>query len=308
MNHLELWKLATDVLLLMALAHLCFQFVRSPRISAASRQLRELEGALRSLIREADGAGRTLNEQLMGRQQALEKLLIDAQLTEQRISQAAQSSYTTNQTEEPRATARYEEPREQPRARTERSSSAQPTRPSAMAEHLSTREPASFPTSQGNSGQPAIEEEEESTITFGGTNIYGEPIAPSAAPAMAATPPEAPMGKARRRAMETYSPLSAKIEKEVRPATKEAAKAPAARSSIEDVYASAEQLLRAGNDLMAVASRTRLPIEEVRALSQMIIGERAVAEANARNAQPAEPEEDPRLGVMAKMKRQTITL
>lgn len=299
MNHLELWKLATDVLLLMALVHLCFQFVRSPRISAASRQLRELESALRALIREADGAGRTLNEQLMHRQQSLEKILIDAQLAEQRISEAAASS----RMEEPRTTPREEPAYERSAAPRSSATASSSSRTIKMSGPSETLEPASFPATTRGRAVETVEQgadEEESTITFGATNIYGEPI--EAAPAPAA--PEPAMGKARRRAMETYSPLSAKIEKEVKPS----AKAKAAQGSIEDLYASAEQLLRAGNDLMAVANRTKLPIEDVRALSQMIIGERAVAENAARASKPAEIDEDPRLGVMTKMKRQTITL
>lgn len=295
MNHLELWKLATDTLLLLALGCLCFQFARSPRISAASRQLRELEGALRALIREADGAGRTLNEQLMQRQASLEKLLIDAQLTEQRITQASASS----RIEESRVSSRSEPDYERPAAsRAKKVSTSRPAGPVIMEE---TVEPASFPARPAQRPlESSAEEEEESTITFGATNIYGEPIESKPAPA----PSEPVIGKAQQRAMETYSPLKAKIEKEVKASAKNAA----AKGSLEDLYASAEQLLRAGNDLMAVANRTKLPIEEVRALSQMIIGERAVAENNARQSGTTEIEDDPRLGVMTKMKRQTITL
>jgi hypothetical protein len=287
MNHLELWKLGTDVLLLIALAHLCFQFVRSPRLSAASRQLRDLEGALRALIREADGAGRTLNQQLLQRQTTLEKLLIDAQLAEQRFSMATHGG--SEQAARPVES---------------HSEEAAPMRRSYIPPRAPEMEPTSFPTPQRQEAEVTPErEEEESTITFGKTNIYGEPIEEKpAAPAMQ----RAPMGRAQQRAMATYSPLSAKIEKEIKPKSKASKQAPAA--SVEDIYASAEELLRAGNDLMAVAARTKLPIEEIRALSQMIIGERAVKQTPAPQGTNQAIDDDPRLGVMATMKRQTITL
>lgn len=273
MSHIEYWNLLSDILLFLALGYLSFQFVRSPRLNAASRQLRELEGALRSLIKEADGAGRGLNDQLLRRQQSLERLLIDAQLAEQRMEQGLQRTTTVE--------SRNEQPGPQPSAR------------SAPKPAHSAPEPGSFNDTRI---QPD-EREEESDISFGSVNIYGEPIAPQ--------PPrkhEIP-GRALRRALQTYTPLAAQIEKEV---TQQ--KVQSARASVEDIYAAAEEMLRAGTDLAAVASQTRLPIEEVRALSQMIIGERAVKQGTPAPVEQQAEEADPRLGVMATMRRQTITL
>ncbi len=279
MSHIELWTLLSDILLFCALGYLCFQFVRSPRLNAASRQLRELEGALRTLIKDADTAGRTLNDQLMRRQQALERLLIDAQLAEQRIEEGTRRPATSASEY---AVPAHRGPAPGPRQEEEPDSFAR-TAPAAAASRV-TVDPAS----------------EESTVSFGNVNIYGEPIAPPRAqPTKAAEVP----GRAMRRAMQSYSPLAAQIEKQV-----EARPAPAAKAAIEEIYAQAEEMLRAGNDLAVVAGRTKLPIQEVRALSQMIIGEKAVKSDQPQTIELQPEQADPRLGVMATMKRQTITL
>lgn len=287
MVHLEVWRLFGDIALLGALAYLCHQFVRSPRIGSASRQLRELETALRSLIKDADNSGRSLNDQLMRRQQSLEKLLIDAQLAEQRIHEATLAKPASATISA--APARDMEPR---RRSMEIEREEIPSGPMV--------EPASFAQ---KTVAPIIDDssEEESSITFGNTNIFGEPIATSTTTAPAAASQPA-VGRAMKRALDTYSPLKAKIEKQVAPQPKASPTA-----GIEDVYAAAEELLRAGNDLGAVSSRTKLPIEEVRALSQMIIGERAVKTPTTPTVSVTD-ESDPRLGVLATMKRQTITL
>lgn len=280
MSHFVFWRLASDVLLLAALGYLCLQFVRSPRLNSATRQLRELESALRGLIKDADVAGRSLNDQLLRRQQSLEKLLIDAQLAEQRIEQAVSDSSARG-------------------AQVSRAEHAVPTRERVAEAPAARPQPAAEPASftRAAAVETVIDDEAESEITFGNTNIYGEPIPP---PAAAKSPPPQQMGRAMRRAMQTYSPLQSQIEKEIEAKPVAQPKT----SGIEDVYAAAEELLRAGNDLAAVSGRTKLPIEEVRALSQMIIGERNVAQASGNPIDDA----DPRLGVMANMKRQTITL
>ena len=275
MSHLELWTLLSDILLFFALGYLCFQFVRSPKLNAASRQMRKLEGALRSLIKDADSAGRTLNDQLMRRQQALERLLIDAQLVEQRIEEGVRR---------PAQSAAEPAPVSTPRQSS--SAAKRPAEPESFV-----RPPAPEVT--------VTEPEQEPARSFGRVNIYGEPIEE---PAPATAKAEAP-GRAMRRAMQTYSPLAAKIEKQF-----EANPAPAAKAAIEDIYAQAEEMLRAGNDLAVVAGRTKLPIQEVRALSQMLIGEEAVRGKSASASKAEIQDADPRLGVMATMKRQTITL
>jgi hypothetical protein len=287
MVNLGFWQLATDVLLLCSLVYLSFQFVRSPRINAQLRAVRELEGALRVLVREADGAGRSLNDQLMRRQQALEKALIDADLAEQRITKLAAQQQ------------------------------AEVSRP--VAAPVTPPVPEAAPVAANSKLRRSIEvEPSEPPVEWKKVNIYGEPIAAEAI-SESQTSGKVP-GRAQQRAMRTYSPLKAQVQKEVSEVTepeapkrsmpkppKQPPAAQQAEAAIEDVYLKAEELLRAGDGLAQVASQTNLPISEIRALSQMIIGERAVAQ-NKEGHIAQVVDEDPRLGVMSTMKRQTITL
>lgn len=287
MEHLALWRLCTDILLLLSLGFLCFQFARSPRINSQLRVVRELEAALRVLVREADGAGRSLNDQLLRRQQSIEKAIIDADLAEQRIQ---------------RSVARVEDIERQA-ASTRVSNEENTLAKSAREEFVPPQaKPARTQTRARLSDEIEIEQSEtnkEVEPRWGKVNIYGEPIGGEATQAKDIELP-------KNRSKTPYG------MKRATPAARPQAEPSALQStkqSIDDVYAAAEELLRAGNGLATVASHTNLPIEEIRALSQMIIGERAVAQAKTASPVPAKVDDnDPRLGVMATMKRQTITV
>lgn len=144
------------------------------------------------------------------------------------------------------------------------------------------------------------------------TNIYGEPIGEvTTAPAPTTPPPS-----------RVRSPLAESIEKEIIP-NAPASPPPDSAAAIAEVRRAAEALLRAGRDLEFVAQRTRLPLEEVRLLSQLVVGE---IEQRARQAAPepaptparASPPEvppapeaktdDPRLGVLSPIRRSIETV
>jgi hypothetical protein len=93
------------------------------------------------------------------------------------------------------------------------------------------------------------------------------------------------------------------------------------RADIQDIYESAERLLIAGEDIETVAAATRLPLDEVRRLSQIVVGlenvqslsheksaETMSAAPAGTSSAPVDPTTDPRLGVFASMRRQTQVL
>jgi|GEM_PF-6395913 len=88
MNHIELWKLGTDLLLLMSLIYFCLRFTRRDAVDTSSERLVELEATLRGLIKEADASSQTLTTQLTKRQEALEKLLYEIETAEHRINKS----------------------------------------------------------------------------------------------------------------------------------------------------------------------------------------------------------------------------
>lgn len=71
------------------------RFSRAPGVTAHSRQLADLEVALKGLVKEADAAGRSLNDQPLKRQSALEKLLIDVDVSEHRMTRSVSGAEDT---------------------------------------------------------------------------------------------------------------------------------------------------------------------------------------------------------------------
>lgn len=86
MDSTVLWKLLLDGMLLVSLAVLCYQMLRLGASDGRSERINRLENTLRSLVQEADSASRSLGEQLSKRQQALEQLLFDIGLIESRVN------------------------------------------------------------------------------------------------------------------------------------------------------------------------------------------------------------------------------
>jgi len=277
MAHLELWRLATDVLLLGGLVWLAWQIGQSRSSSAAAESHGlELERTLRALIKEADLSSSSLTDQLIRRQQSLERLLRDIEAVEVRLERTRSGDAMTGPARAAESTLRPA-----PRAAT----MPQPPSFSAVA----------TPT-------PVKSRKVE-------TNIYGEPIGE------VATAPAAPNIPAPR----VRSPLAESIEKEIIP-TPPVTPPIESAEAIAEVRRAAEELLRAGRDLEFVAQRTRLPLDEVRLLSQLIVGEieQRSARSSVRTAPPPVEEaptkpptatsDDPRLGVLSPIRRSIETV
>lgn len=287
MAHLELWRLATDVLLLGALVWLSYYIARGRSASAgpSHHHAHELERTLRGLIKEADLASSSLNDQLLRRQQSLERLLRDIEAAEARAGRAGGLGATTGArpSTTPAAPARAEMPRES----------------------VTPPEPPSF-NSVGKAARPKPKRVE--------TNIYGEPIGVAEA---APVEPAHPAPRVR-------SPLVESIEKEVVPAGAVPVVQAASVDAIAEVRRAAEDLLRAGRDLEFVAHTTRLPLEEVRLLSQLVVREMESRAAQAAPPTPSTPAiqvsaspspgapdvrtADPRLGVLSPIRRSIETI
>lgn len=75
---------------------------------------------------------------------------------------------------------------------------------------------------------------------------------------------------------------------------------------LQRIYATAEDMIKQGQELEQVCAQTKLPVEEVRLLSQMVEVERDEEERQKRNRVPAGT--DPRLGALGAIRRQTTTV
>lgn len=176
-------------------------------------------------------------------------------------------------------------------------------------------------------------------------NIFGEPIGgnasegePIAEYAKGVAEAEAEAVREAGKDRDSATPLQAAIERESTPvkpapvivkpsqANKVATSypVPETRTIVDDLYQAAEQMLRAGKDLQSVATQTKLPVDELRMLNQMIIREQVATASRlasqSRAAQgiertkerdeskPVVTIDDPRLGALAATRQSDLAL
>lgn len=251
MSQFEIWKLLTDVLLVGSLAFLCFRFLTHGATNA-SAQAAELETSLRMILKEAESASALLNEQLSRRQQTLEKLLLEFQGAEERMRSALESSRQVRAEGSDASTSsapRRAQPTVEPI----------PEPPTFDVVRPPDLTPRAVPPVRGRAVERALGLQGEGAAIP--RNIYGQPIA--------AAEPQA--------AASAYRPLRESIVQEAAPSPAESGVESGA--GLDEVYSAAEDLLRAGQSLEQVSTRTKLSLDEVRMLSQMLSRERAARAA-----------------------------
>ena len=283
MTQFEIWKLLADIGLLCSLIFFAYRFVKGQGQAPVNTfELEELQSGLRSAIREADQAGRTLNEQFFQRKQSLEKLLYDLETVESRINKAVTNAEVKKgdlQLEIKKAeTLSLQSIREVQDLPNKESLQQDDFTPPTF-EEIGYQEIRSKDSSEGSSAARV--------------NIYGEPI--DDVPSFRSTP------------------LTAKIEKDIE--AKEIEKVEVIKvkdkKSIEEIYAEAEELLRAGKAVEEVSKSTKLSADEVRLLSRMLeedTPEETVDIDNSENDVDNTTNSDERLGVLAGLKRQVQVL
>jgi hypothetical protein len=139
-------------------------------------------------------------------------------------------------------------------------------------------------------------------------NVFGERLDSSES---SVTPASAPRSNPLPR-----QPLANDIEVErVRPKPSQPTIRRRDQTEMQDIYEAAERLLRAGEDVETVAAATRLPLDEVRKVSQIMISsdkasrsDEGIESAQINSAVVKDPAADPRLGVFASIRRQTQVL
>ena len=289
MGQFEMVKLVVDIGLGASLLYLAFRFLRGGISEKQARQLAALDGSLKALVREAEVSGNNLNDQLLRRQQAIESTLRDLETNETKLSRSLSSGRELAATLEEQLRKVREELLDVERRRVRLES----TRESVVVREEAPRkaEPKAkqpkfvAPEPEAEIEYEVIEEEEAAVPNFDKVNIFGEPITEP-------TPEQIEAGKSLAR-----SSLQQAVEKIV-----ESKRSPStlSRPALDAVHAAAEEMLRAGRNLEAVASRTRLSLDEVRTLSQKVIRDSILQEPATTPTRP----NDQRLGVLAGARRQ----
>jgi len=278
------WRLLADTLLMGTLLYFCVRSLRSPTNPKTIRQVGELESTLKGLIREAEASGKGLNDQLLRRQDALEKVLLDLETAEQRITRGMKGAEDTGMTLE-HAVGKAHRAIKQLAEAIERSEEALANIPkNEPIIQVEIPKPPSF--EEAVRVQPKRETRERSFELSRSVNERSFDPQPLE---------EAPPPRSR--------PLAASVERHVDRVPSDPM--PLDRSigsELAKVYSAAEQMLRAGEDLHTVHRRTRLPMEQVQRLSQLVNQEDIEEEQL-----PPPQKVDPRLGVLGGASRRNST-
>ena len=274
MEHIHLWQMMVDAGLIVSLLVLCVRAFRSSQV--LNPRTMELESSLRALITEADGAGRTLNDQLMRREQALQKLLTDIEGAEHRLHTALNNAEDLTRAIGVDTAKANQVIQELGRSLSDvkdelaRDSAAPEQSPPRFERSAGPRAP------QRHSYHPArttlVDEIEIESVEIENNRIE-----------VAGTP------------MEQSNPYATESK---------------SAKDMRAVYASAEEMIKAGEAVDQVSVRTRIPVEELRLLSQMVEIEREEESKTNQSLTAVTPSapRDSRLGVLGSMKRQVQTL
>lgn len=288
MNQFEMVKLVVDLGLGASLLYLAIRFLRGGISDKQSRQLAALDGSLKTLVREAEVAGNNLNDQLLRRQQAMENTLRDLEANETRLQRSLTSAKELNETLEMQLKKVREELLEVERKRVRFEAVREASQTSTPETFRPAVEPAAPRVRPQPAAKPVVEvefdvtEDEIETSAapqqFTRVNIYGEPLPE---PEQTATVQPDRVGSALQRAVEKIVENKRSVGSLSRPA-------------LDAVHAAAEEMLRAGKNLEAVAARTRLPLDEVRSLSQKVLKDTILQEPETLEVRSG----DQRLGVL----------
>ena len=310
MYNLEMWKLLVDCLLVVSLVYLSYRIVRAPGGLPTAARLAELEDSLRALITDSDQASRALSDSLTKRQHALERLLVDIDSAEHRVNRSmsfAEQKCQQLEGERNRADRSLENLRKNaervPAERHDESPQVAAVEARMRPATVSLRdeyaeemvEPRSFEAA------PVRKAPVAAPVRAENLNIYGEPVRPAPAQTAMQSQPHT---------------LASQVEKQVQP---EPQVRQTLKHSIQDVYAAAEEMLRAGIDLQQISVRTNLPLQDLKMLAQVVSREAVLKERPAVEIQEVLPEEaeilppqiseaDKRLGVLGSIKRQVQVL
>ena len=294
MSQFEIVKLLVDVGLGISLLYLAIRFLRGGISDNQARQLASLDASLKSLIREAEISGNNLNDQLLRRQQAIETTLRDLESSETRLQRCLSGGKDLSQTLDDQIKKVREDLLEVERRKVRLETYADEQQPKLDKPVVSSPiQKRRIKPEEVQHAEVYLEEQEfienvpesATNTNFSRVNIYGEPIEDP-------TPEQIAAGQSL-----TRSSLQQAVEKIVE--TKRSSNS-LSKPALDAVHAAAEEMLRTGRNLEAVASRTRLSLDEVRGISQKIIKESILQEPTAASIRT----KDERLGVLAGARRQ----
>jgi len=269
MNQIQIWQLVVDLGLVASVLAMTARAFKSSQIPSMLPQTRELEASLRALIGDAERAGQHLNDQLLHRERTIQSNLTSIQETEARMTKILADAEVLHQKLQ---ATKAETIRVVQDLRSGLEQGIQSEQGRVAQPAPPRREPPAAPIEQ-----PKVPET-DTTFT---RSTYGEGVSP-----------------ARQRAL-----AAAEREQKSPPDKGESA----IGQDLRSVYAAAETMIKQGAAIEQVARQTKIPVEGVRLLAEMIEVER---EEDSRKQDPLAKvaTTDSRLGALGGIRRQTTVL
>lgn len=287
LNQLSLWQMMVDLGLITAILVMALRWMKGSRAQALLPQTLELEASLRNLIDEAEASGRQLNDQLLRRESNIQKYLTELEESERRITRSVIEGEEVSKRLEVAASAAQRNAAQSNAAQQERGDSYKAR---GYAVELDDAE-APAPQARAPQARMTRSAAEAPAATTQQAPRRSAPLQSSAsvqhssysnAPKIISRPPSA-AGNTTQAYQKAAQPSS---------------------SELQQIYALAEQMLKQGAEFEQVAQRTKLPLDGVKMLSQMIEIERD--EESTQELQAGQViAGDPRLGALGTTRRQT---
>ena len=274
-NQIATWQMVIDLCLVTSILIMAFRAIRSSRVQSLIPQMIDLESRVSKLVTEAEGVARHLNDQLLRREQNIHKYVSELEQREKDISLAVVEGESLSKELSLLCEGARRESAELARAISEatRVRNATPSRSEARRS----------PEPQRRAERHPVAEYEEDTAVADDSVQFSS------------------RGTSRR-ASEWLEPEEFTAD----PAPSRTASSRPSVQTLQDLYVTAEEMLKSGRKPKEVSERTKLPVEGVERLAQMIEIERE--EKIERQRAVAAPERDSRLGALGVSRRPSSTL
>lgn len=277
-NQISIWQMVVDLCLVTSILVMAFRSIKTSRVQAILPKALEIEATLRRAMVEAETTGRHVNDQLLRREQNIHKYVSDLERHEKDLSLSiTEAESLAKELSLSCETARREGKDLQ----------------SALieAESLSA---SLVESRRARSAASDAEPEREEEVVQRATRAPVRQSAQRSTTSQTSFSTKQQSPRATEWLDERYEEVEDEDQIEERPQSKVGA--------LKEVYGRAESMIKEGKELEAIARATKLPMEGVKRLAQMIEIEREEQQERERLA-PRRKHGDPRLGALGSTRR-----
>ena len=267
--------MVVDLCLVTSILVMAFRSIKTSRVQAILPKALEIEATLRRAMLEAETTGRHVNDQLLRREQNIHKYVSELERHEKDLSLSIAEAETLAKELSLSCESARREGKELQSALIEAESIAKSLATSNIAE--SARSRAETSTERESAVERAPRRQQRAVSSSGATF---------------STKQQSP--RAEEWLDDNYEELPQDAEVDERPHSKVGA--------LQEIYGRAESMIKEGKGLEAIARATKLPMEGVKRLAQMIEIEREEEQERQRTTTRRQ-QADPRLGALGMIRR-----